>query len=190
MQIDPQSGLTMTVNTGRLRKTINNLPNSGYSLDHEGHEYVSVIIIVALQDEQLTPKVVHANRTRLSKQTVPNVRLSGHLREAPARNKRSSKMSVRHTYVPPPHTQTHTSTDQQRQQRQQQSQHYHRAIEIPIDHGVVRTTFKDSAGKDRSDPQDNLREDQRLYGALKHAAVGQIGVPAGAHPFLQQFQSP
>ena len=53
----------MTVNTGRLRKTINNLSQYGYSLDHEGHEYVSVIIVAALQDEQLTPKVLHVDGT-------------------------------------------------------------------------------------------------------------------------------
>ena len=61
--IDPQSGLTMTVNTGRLRKTINNLPECGYSLDNEGHEYVSVIVVAALQEEQSTPKVLHVNGT-------------------------------------------------------------------------------------------------------------------------------
>ena len=65
-----KSSLTMTVNTGRLRQATNSLPNSRYSLDHEGHEYVSVIIVAALQKEQSTPKVLHPNRTRLTKLTV------------------------------------------------------------------------------------------------------------------------
>ena len=63
MQIDSKGGLTITVNTGRLRKTISNLLQYGYSLDHEGDEYVSVIIVAALQDEQLTPKVLHVDGT-------------------------------------------------------------------------------------------------------------------------------
>ena len=65
-----KSGLTTTVNTGRLRKTINNLLRYRYSLDHEGHEYVSVIIVAALQNKQSTPKILHVNRTWLTKPTV------------------------------------------------------------------------------------------------------------------------
>ena len=47
----PKSGLTMTVNTGRLRKTINNLPKYLKTLDHEGQDYVSAIVVAALQEE-------------------------------------------------------------------------------------------------------------------------------------------
>ena len=49
----------MTVNAGRLRQEINNLPTYGYILDHERQDYVSVIIVSALQEEQSTPKVLH-----------------------------------------------------------------------------------------------------------------------------------
>ena len=66
----PKSGLTMTVNTGRLSQAINNLLKYGATSDHDGHEYVSTIVVSALQEEQLTPKVLHANQTRLTKLTV------------------------------------------------------------------------------------------------------------------------
>ena len=49
----------MTVNTGRLRKAINNLPKCGYSLVHERQDYVSFIVVAALQEEKSTSKVLH-----------------------------------------------------------------------------------------------------------------------------------
>ena len=45
-----KSGLTMTVNTGRLRQAINNLSQYGYSLYHEKQQYVSFIVVAALQE--------------------------------------------------------------------------------------------------------------------------------------------
>ena len=42
----------MTVNTGRLGKATNNLPKYGATLDHEGHKYLSFIILAARQEEQ------------------------------------------------------------------------------------------------------------------------------------------
>ena len=69
-QIDPKNGLTMTVNTGRLRQAINNQRSFADTSDHEGQEYVSFIVIAARQDEISCKKVLHANRTRLTKLTV------------------------------------------------------------------------------------------------------------------------
>ena len=48
----PKSGLTMTFNTGRLRQAINNRLKDASNSDHEEQEYVSVIIVPALQEEQ------------------------------------------------------------------------------------------------------------------------------------------
>ena len=47
----------MTVKTGRLWPAINNQPNSGYSSDHQGHKYLSYIIVASLQEEIFWPKV-------------------------------------------------------------------------------------------------------------------------------------
>ena len=66
----PKSGLTMTVNTGRLGKAINNLTIHASTLDHERQEYVSSIIVATLHEEIFQPKVLHVNRTRLTKLTV------------------------------------------------------------------------------------------------------------------------
>ena len=60
----------MTVNIGSLDKAISNMPKYPLILDHEGQEYVSLIFIAALQEEQSTSKVLHANGTRLTKLTV------------------------------------------------------------------------------------------------------------------------
>ena len=60
----------MTVNTGRLDTAINNLSIHGSTSDHVGHEYVSVIVVATLQEEQSTSKVLHANRIPLTKLTV------------------------------------------------------------------------------------------------------------------------
>ena len=59
IQIDDKSGLTMTVNTGRLRQAINNLLHFGATWDNERHEYVSAIVVAAVQEEKSTPKVLH-----------------------------------------------------------------------------------------------------------------------------------
>ena len=48
----PKSGLTMTINTGRLDKAIHNLLKYGATSDHEGQEYVSLIVVSALEEEQ------------------------------------------------------------------------------------------------------------------------------------------
>ena len=53
----PKSGLAMTVNTGRLRQSINNQRARPSIRDHEGQEYVSCIIMAALQEEQSTSKI-------------------------------------------------------------------------------------------------------------------------------------
>ena len=45
----PKSGLTMTVNNGRLGKAINNLRAFGATRDHARQEYVSRIVVAALQ---------------------------------------------------------------------------------------------------------------------------------------------
>ena len=42
----------MTVNTGRLDKAIHNLLKYGATSDHEGQEYVSLIVVSALEEEQ------------------------------------------------------------------------------------------------------------------------------------------
>ena len=47
----------MTLTNGRLRQAINNQRAIGTTSDNEKQDYVSVIIVVALQDEQSTPKV-------------------------------------------------------------------------------------------------------------------------------------
>ena len=47
----PKSRLTMTVNTGRLRRSINNLRVKSFTRDHARREYVSVITVAALQEE-------------------------------------------------------------------------------------------------------------------------------------------
>ena len=52
-----KSRLTMTLTNGRLRQAINNQRAIGTTSDNEKQDYVSVIIVVALQDEQSTPKV-------------------------------------------------------------------------------------------------------------------------------------
>ena len=62
-QIDDKRELTMTVNNGRPRQAISNPRATSPTSDHVRHEYVSVIVISALQEEQSTPKVLHANRT-------------------------------------------------------------------------------------------------------------------------------
>ena len=67
----PKSGLTMTVNTGKLRHVINNQRAISTTRDNEGHECVSVIIVAALQEEIFEPKVLRVNRTRLTNRTVP-----------------------------------------------------------------------------------------------------------------------
>ena len=57
--INDKRGLTMTVNTGRLRQEINNHRASSTTWDHEGQDYVSFIVVAALQEAQSTPKVLH-----------------------------------------------------------------------------------------------------------------------------------
>ena len=47
----PKSGLTMTINTGRLDKAIHNLLKYGATSDHEGQEYASLIVVSALEEE-------------------------------------------------------------------------------------------------------------------------------------------
>ena len=47
----------MTVNNGRLRQAINNLRQIGTTRDDEGQEYVSLIVVAALQEQQSTPIV-------------------------------------------------------------------------------------------------------------------------------------
>ena len=59
----PKSGLAMTVNTGRLRQSINNLPQHPLTWDHEGHEYVSRTVAAGQQEEKSFWKVLHANGT-------------------------------------------------------------------------------------------------------------------------------
>ena len=66
----PKSGLTVTVNIGRLDKAINNLSINASSRDHEGQEYVSRIVAAGQQEEQSTSKVLHAKGTRRTKLTV------------------------------------------------------------------------------------------------------------------------
>ena len=48
----PKSGLTMTVNTGRLGKAIDNQRAFGATSDHARQEYVSLIVVAALQVKQ------------------------------------------------------------------------------------------------------------------------------------------
>ena len=51
-----KSGLTMTVNNGRLRKAISNILQLSTTPDHARHEYVSGIVVPALQAEISKPK--------------------------------------------------------------------------------------------------------------------------------------
>ena len=67
-----QRGQTMTINTGGLGKAINNLWAFGATWDHLRQEYVSFIVVAALQDEILFKKVLHATITRLTKLMVCN----------------------------------------------------------------------------------------------------------------------
>ena len=48
----PKSGLTIAVNTGRLDEAINNLRAFGATSDHARQEYVSFIVVPALQEEK------------------------------------------------------------------------------------------------------------------------------------------
>ena len=48
----PKSGLTMTVKTGRLDKAINNQRSFANTSDDERQEYVSFIVVAALQEEK------------------------------------------------------------------------------------------------------------------------------------------
>ena len=53
----PKIGITMTVNIGRLRQAINNLPAFGATSDNERQEYISFVVVAALQDEISFKKV-------------------------------------------------------------------------------------------------------------------------------------